>query len=464
MKKIYIAFLLLSCQFLISQNFVKHAIDDSFGFTRGVQVVDLNSDQNFDVLSLTTDNTPEVACWFGDGNGNFGNKVIIENNLDPTNGDGDDIALLDVNNDGLLDVVAQVKITHQSGIGINYVGWWQNNGDKTFGNFTTIARGGGDSNDILIFDVDNNNFDDIITYSSYSGTATNVIEYFPNNGNGSFDTGKTILDLDANPRSVHSEFLNDDAELDLIVSIHSKILVAFNNADGTFSALSEIDPLLPGANYLTSGKTNNDSEIDIVASAFNSPNLVWYQGDGLGNFSERIVISQNEFTIIEHPYLADMDKDGDNDLVASTFSNNVLSWWKNDGNGNFSSAQVIDNDFTSGYDLKIADINKDNTLDIIATNGEGVFWFENTMTLSVQENDLERNIYIVPNPSAGEFNIINKNSIITGLEIYDTKGSLVYFRKAEDIKVIDFSSKNNGLYYCKVFTNKGQIIIKLLKQ
>lgn len=465
MKKYYLIATFFLFQLAQSQSFIKHTIDDTFGFSRGVQVVDLDNDNNLDIVSLTTDDTPEIACWFGDGLGNFTSKISIENDLIDIGSQGDDIEVLDVNNDGFLDIIASVQV-----IGANdIIAWWPNNQNRTFDSRVIISTAGKLSNDILIFDADNNNFEDIIMFSSDSQRINNKIELFPNNGDGTFGIRKVIQSFSSDIRGLHGDLLNGDSIFDIIVTDDIYIDVSLGNGDGTFATPFRIEDDYTYTNFITTGKVNNDDHLDIIVSGINGAvdhiNLKWYQGDGAGNFSAGNIISQNEYSQITHPYLADLDNDGDKDIVAPTFVEfGDLVWWINDGNGNFGSAQVIAEDFWPGYDLKIADINKDNKLDIVATNGDGVFWFENAMTLSTQTYHLEENIFLYPNPSKGNVSLISNDITIQSIKIYDSKGALIDENTDGNVKQFDLSAKAKGIYFVKIITETGQIVKKVLKK
>src|SRR5690554_7240991 len=104
-------------------------------------------------------------------------------------------------------------------------------------------------------------------------------------------------------------------------------------------------------NYLLSNKTrpvhlDNDGDIDVLASAYFSGEIVWYENlDGQGNFSARKVVDiiPKTFSVIA----ADVDSDGDLDIIGVS-DDHGLFWFENlDGNGNFSEKNPIDNQIFS---------------------------------------------------------------------------------------------------------------------
>ena len=61
-----------------------------------------------------------------------------------------------------------------------------------------------------------------------------------------------------------------------------------------------------------------------------------------------------------------INKDGFNDLVATSVVANEVVWFQNDENQNFS-RDIIKGQYDGAYGLAIADIDDDNDIDVIAT-------------------------------------------------------------------------------------------------
>lgn len=75
---------------------------------------------------------------------------------------------------------------------------------------------------------------------------------------------------------------------------------------------------------------------------------------------------------------ADFDKDGDMDGVSCGKDNRVISWYENDGQGDFL-AHIIFAD-QAAYDLHAVDLDQDGDMDILVggQNSRNVVWYENT--------------------------------------------------------------------------------------
>ena len=65
---------------------------------------------------------------------------------------------------------------------------------------------------------------------------------------------------------------------------------------------------------------------------------------------------------------ADIDNDGDQDVICSSGNLGDVAWYENLGNGIFGNKIIISNSFVPAYQLQISDFNKDGFLDIISVN------------------------------------------------------------------------------------------------
>ncbi|WP_282030872.1 T9SS type A sorting domain-containing protein [Winogradskyella eximia] len=127
-----------------------------------------------------------------------------------------------------------------------------------------------------------------------------------------------------------------------------------------------------------SADIDGDGDSDLITAARNSGGKVsWFSNsDGLGNFENETIIASGMSTIIS-VIAFDVDNDGDNDVVVGVSNNSSISGnfylFKNDDSlGTFSDEGIIASS-GSVVDMVAADLDGDNDLDLVSPTA----WFRN---------------------------------------------------------------------------------------
>ena len=141
---------------------------------------------------------------------------------------------------------------------------------------------------------------------------------------------------------------------------------------------------LDWATAIATGDIDGDGFVDVVSTSSGDMNISWYKNlDGNGTFANPIVI-ENNLRSAFHLFLVDIDNDSDLDILvtSSTYEEEKIFWYENlDGLGNFGPKQLLysyvqDN---TRMVINVADIDNDGDIDILcATTGNNqARWFEN---------------------------------------------------------------------------------------
>lgn len=453
MKKKYCLILsLLSVIYLNAQDFIEHTIDEVSGSFTSIRLHDFDDDENVDIVA-TVNGSSQIMVWFGLGNGDFESPIIIENEGGTP---ARDIELLDVNNDGNMDIVAVTNLTF-NGLTFERLAYYINNGDRTFEDAVEIEPNFGSSvgNFFTVFDVNNDNLEDIVIRRIFNPTS---IVYYPNTGNGSF--GEPIEIINSNLREAFSNDFNDDGLKDIILGGGIPELY-INNGDATFSLSTELDDF-PSAQFATltgSGQLDTNQTEDIIFTNTNfidTAGVLWYSNDGNANFTIQENITNPDFEGATYTItrVVDFNNDGNNDLVSGVLFNTNnpttgIPIWMNDDNSDFTPSSVISTSDNINNSLEVFDFNNDNKMDFIVGTFEGqLTWFENNLTLSVDDESIT-NLKISPNPSQGIYRITNnQNTVSFTIDIYNTLGQKIMSIKNSD--TIDLSSQPSGIYFAKI--------------
>ncbi|MCA9726289.1 MAG: T9SS type A sorting domain-containing protein [Candidatus Eisenbacteria bacterium] len=165
-----------------------------------------------------------------------------------------------------------------------------------------------------------------------------------------------------------------------------------NAGDGITWTEHEIDDDFYGGWGITAGDIDGDGDLDVVASAFygnpdRNGRWVWYENlDGAAGSWAKHAISTGNFYGTQMAAAADLDGDGDLDVYGcSTLTylgseNDDVYWFENTaGDGSAWVQHRVDTDYRDAIEVAAADIDKDGDLDLVGTSYgiESIVWWEN---------------------------------------------------------------------------------------
>lgn len=119
---------------------------------------------------------------------------------------------------------------------------------------------------------------------------------------------------------------------------------------------------------------NRDGKTDFVASRGHGFGVVWFEAP---SWAEHVIDA-----VVGGPHslgVADIDDDGDPDVVTCGKNSRQVIWYSNDGRGNFTQHLIWDGQ--SAYDLRLIDMDGDGDLDVLLAGEQSnnVVWFENPL-------------------------------------------------------------------------------------
>jgi predicted nucleotidyltransferase len=132
---------------------------------------------------------------------------------------------------------------------------------------------------------------------------------------------------------------------------------------------------------------NGDSKFDIIVSNFNLNNVGVLLNTGTGTFANQVTHSTGNSSVPSSVAIADVNRDNKLDIIVSNYGSNKVGVLLNTGNGTFAN-QVTYSTGSSSYSVAAADVNGDSKHDIIvanaALNNVGVLLNTGTGTFGTQ--------------------------------------------------------------------------------
>ncbi|MEH6765986.1 T9SS type A sorting domain-containing protein [Aequorivita antarctica] len=293
-----------------------------------VDFVDIDTDGDMDILYLS--NNASYIAWLEnlDGAGNFGTEQII-NEQDFISS----VKTLDMDNDGDQDLI--VALANSSSVKIV---WYENeNGQGTFGPENLLIQNDNEFAKILLEDIDNDGLLDILATEFVY--VQGKIFWYKNLGNATFGPMQIIYQFlyvqSGGTNIIGFEYadINTDGKKDLIMtSVDDNSVVSthwLENLDnqGNFGDLQSI--ILDFYDQYLFYDLDNDNDNDMLLWNRDLDNVSWKKNeDGEGTFGTPIIINAAA-DFASDAKAADIDGDGWLDIVSASAGNNKLAWYKN---------------------------------------------------------------------------------------------------------------------------------------
>ncbi|AWI26464.1 FG-GAP-like repeat-containing protein [Flavobacterium pallidum] len=342
-------------------------ISNAVSYVTSVYAGDIDGDGDVDVVSAS--GSDDKIAWYEntDGLGTFGTQQV----LSVTAVSASVVRLADMDGDGDLDIIFGSNEDKK-------IGWFQNtDGQGNFSSETLIASHSGDIRDICFSDMDADGDLDFLTATNID----NNIKLYKNTfGTGTY-TPSIITKFIDGGRVVRADDIDGDGDKDIIgASYWDSKISWFENKDGQgdfHNTQRVVSDTMHGASAVCTGDLNGDGFTDILATSYLDNSVMWFKNtDGLGTFASPQIIDNDLYTAL-NVFTADIDDDGDLDVIAS--GHGKIKLYKNvDGLGSFGTPIVIDAMGNSNtYDIDFGDLDGDGDLDMAAGFSYGVFYYRN---------------------------------------------------------------------------------------
>ena len=328
--------------------------------------------------------------------------------------------------------------------------------------------------ELYIEDIDADGDQDIILRYA-ADDYINTISWFENIDNSlEFEPEQTIVEPSTSATTLCFIDLDGDLNKDMVLGFSDRIVWLSNLNNGNFSSENSVTTSVNEVISLDAADMDGDGDNDIVAASFNDNKLSWYKNSGTGSFGSQQLLTNNYLGGYRLKPI-DIDNDADIDLVgisAVVDYYNTMFYYENTGSGNFNSPQNLSENAPIN-EVFIGDIDNDNDNDIITLHqtdmvGMGSFYLCENLLYSVNLNNCEtENVMTYPNPVIDRLNIIlNDNySGCYSIELYELSGKLVYVNDGIRLtnSSINLEELSNGLYIGKLKLTKDNSIIKEFK-
>jgi hypothetical protein len=282
------------------------------------------------------------------------------------------IYVSDLDNDGDNDVLGAVLEDSD-------IVWWRYDGGPLQWTKFIIDPSFFQAISVYAADIDSDGDQDVIGAASYS----DEIAWWENNGNATQWTKHLIRLAYDFAHEVYAHDLDMDGDMDVLGASSNLDLISWwRNDGGNPVAWTEqtIGGSSDGAKSVRVADLDEDGDNDVVGASLYDNEITWWRNEG-GN-----PIQWTEFTIdfnfggAHRVQTIDIDNDQDQDILAVAYFGNEIAWYRNDGGNPLTwSKQTIGTGFINACIAQAADLDGDGDLDVAgsAQTSDEVAWWRN---------------------------------------------------------------------------------------
>ncbi|MDP8285141.1 MAG: carboxypeptidase regulatory-like domain-containing protein, partial [Candidatus Electryonea clarkiae] len=131
-----------------------------------------------------------------------------------------------------------------------------------------------------------------------------------------------------------------------------------------------------GAQSIYGADMDGDGDMDLVATGSGAQTIQWWENDGEQGFETHVIV-QN-FTGAQSAFALDVDGDGDIDVIGAASGVDDIIWCENDGEMNFET-HVVNGNFDGACCVNGVDLDLDGDIDLVgaAADADDIAWWEN---------------------------------------------------------------------------------------
>ena len=183
-----------------------------------------------------------------------------------------------------------------------------------------------------------------------------------------------------------------------------------------------------GATSVHAADVDGDGDMDVLSASANDNKIAWYESHGSQDFTRHTITTSAAYANIV--YAADMDGDGDLDVLSASKNDDTIAWYENDGSESFTE-HAISTSADGAFSVYAVDVDGDGDMDVLsASSGDDkIAWYENDGSESFTEHaittsaDYANTVYAIDMDVDGDMDVLSASNYDDRIAWYENDGT-----------------------------------------
>jgi hypothetical protein len=400
-----------------SESFTEHSISTIAEGARSVTTADMDGDGDMDVLSASESDSK--IAWYE----NNGSESFTEHSISTAANSALSVTTADVDGDGELDVLSASSGDNKIALYLSELFIANKNPAANAPNIPTSSN--------IVVTFSESILGSSVTTSSFNidGSQTGLIAGVYSGGGTSEITFNPTIDF------VAGEVINVTITTDIAKTAGGtlanpytwKFTVASESSATNFSNES-VSITANFASSVTTADVDGDGDMDVLSASASDDKIAWYENNGSESFIEHSISTSADGA--QSVTSADVDGDGDIDVLSASSLNDIVAWFENDGSGNFAT-HIISYSADGAYSVTTADIDGDGDIDVLSASAsdDKIAWYENNGSESFTEHSIStsadgtRSVTSADVDGDGDLDVLSASGSDDKIAWYENNGS-----------------------------------------
>jgi hypothetical protein len=228
-----------------------------------------------------------------------------------------------------------------------------------------------------------------------------------------------------------NEIIIIDKSTTEIVNLGSTEKIIMNHIQN-FSQLEFKAHLLDvgSANSVYSADIDGDGDVDVLGASSTGNEIAWWENLDVGSGSFYKHTIDRDFYRAERIYAVDIDGDNDIDVLGGSYQGNTVAWWENTEADTFAK-HLVDDDFKSSVSIIGVDMDSDGDIDVLGASKSGstIVWWENNGSQNFTKKIVESyfisvsRVYAADIDSDGDMDVVGISSSSSQVAWWENDGT-----------------------------------------